>query len=475
MLGYGRQAQAVDSRLWRRHRFGRQHNFRMLIAAVARPLRQPGVRYLCWLAMLACGNAHADDNVTQRPAWTASRVSGTPDPAPPYRVELAYPKLTFERPLLVTHNPSNGRLLVAEQGARIYSFEDEADTDAADLVADLRKLDPPASAIYGFAFHPNFARNRRAYVCYITQPGRDDGTVVSEFLMRDAQPATIDLASERRLITWYSGGHNGGCLKFGPDGYLYISAGDGAGPDPPDPDRVGQDLSTLLSTIMRIDVDRSDDSTGAYSIPEDNPFVGNPRYRPEIWAYGLRNPWRMSFDARRGDLWVGDVGWQLWEMVYRVQRGGNYGWAIMEGPQAALPLADRGPTPIVPPTLSHPHSEAASFTGGYVYYGTRLPELQGAYIYGDFQSGIVWGARFDDDRGEVSWNEQLARTPLQLVTFGVTQDAELLLVDHSRSQQIYRLVRNTAADQASHEFPHRLSQTGLFANTATQQPAPGVV
>src|SRR5205085_2542415 len=120
-----------------------------------------------------------------------------------------------------------------------------------------------------------------------------------------------------------------------------------------------------------------------------------PGARPEIWAYGLRNPWRMSVDRRTGDLWVGDVGWELWEMIHRVERGGNYGWSITEGRQSVRPDGERGPTPIRPPVVEHPHSEAASLTGGYVYRGDRLKDLAGTYIYGDFQSGKVWGLRHD--------------------------------------------------------------------------------
>ena len=151
----------------------------------------------------------------------------------------------------------------------------------------------------------------------------------------------------------------------------------------------------------------------------------------------------MSIDRATGDLWVGDVGWELWEMVYKVKRGGNYGWSVMEGPQPVHVEGRRGPTPILPPIKAHPHSEAASITGGYVYHGTRLPELAGAYIYGDYQTGTIWGLR---SQGEtVTWQQELARTPLHLSAFGETHDGELYLVDHDRTHQIYRLVPNPAA------------------------------
>src|SRR5262249_4763972 len=155
-----------------------------------------------------------------------------------------------------------------------------------------------------------------------------------------------------------------------------------------------QDISDLLSSILRIDVNHEADGK-PYAVPPDNPFLKTPGARPEVWAYGFRNPWRMSFDRDTGDLWVGDVGWELWEMVYHVQKGGNYGWSVMEGPQAVRPDSRRGPTPILPPALAFPHTEAASITGGYVYHGKRLPELQGVYVCGDWVTRKLWGARFE--------------------------------------------------------------------------------
>ena len=156
----------------------------------------------------------------------------------------------------------------------------------------------------------------------------------------------------------------------------------------------------MLSSILRIDVNRSE-SGKSYRIPPDNPFVNTPGVRPEIWAFGFRNPWKMSFDRKSGDLWVGDVGWELWEMIYKVKRGGNYGWSVMEGPQPVNVEARRGPTSILPPLKAHPHSEAASITGGYVYHGRRLPGLTGAYLYGDWLTGIIWGLRVQGET--ITW------------------------------------------------------------------------
>ena len=216
-----------------------------------------------------------------------------------------------------------------------------------------------------------------SYICYVRKNDSPDGSVVSRFTVSRTDPPVIEPKSEQVILKFYSGGHNGGCLEFGNDGYLYISTGDAAVPSPPDVMMTGQDCSDLLSSVLRIDVDHARSPARPYRIPPDNPFVNTPGVRPEIWAFGFRNPWKMSFDRATGDLWVGDVGWELWELVFKVKRGGNYGWSVMEGPQPVNVEARRGPTPILPPIKVHPHSEAASITGGYVYHGTRLPELSG--------------------------------------------------------------------------------------------------
>ena len=406
-----------------------------------------------------------------RAPWTTSRVRGTPDPPPPFRVEPAFPRLRFEKPIALAATRGIDRVFVAELGGKVYSFPNRPDVEAADLAIDLPSAIPEAGQVFGIAFHPDFARKRLVYLCYATRRGGAEGSRVSSFLVEGDTPPRFVPKSEKVLITWLAGGHNAGCLAFGLDGNLYIATGDTADPTPPDPLDTGQDIGDLPSSILRIDVDRPE-AGRPYRVPPDNPFVGLDGARGEVWAFGFRNPWRFSFDRSNGDLWAGDVGWELWEMIHLVRRGGNYGWSIVEGPQSVHPEGRRGPGPIVPPVAAHPHSEAASITGGYVYRGKALAGLVGVYVYGDFQSGKIWGLRHDGQK--VVWRGEVANSPLQLVSFGEDNDGELYALDFERSKQIYKLAPNREGD-AVKSFPRSLGQTGLFESVKDQAPAPGVV
>jgi putative heme-binding domain-containing protein len=445
---------------------------------------------LCLAAAVGALTALLHDHAVAGPpakrvSWTASKVHGTSEPPHPYRVERVFPKLTFNEPVFLAHAPGISRWFLGERFGKIYSFPKNNDVEKADLVLDLKKdihsWDAKSNIksvgeCYALAFHPQFVKNRYCYVCYILQAknGQDlpDGTRISRFRVTDTDPPRIDPASETVLLTFLGGGHNGCDLHFGNDGYLYISTGDGSGPFPPDARDTGQDLSDLLSSILRIDVDRTEKGKN-YAIPKDNPFVDLPKARPEIYAYGFRNPWRMSFDRPTGDLWVGDVGWESWEMVYRVQKGGNYGWSVKEGRQDVKPNGRRGPTPILPPTLDFPHTEAASITGGYVYHGKRFPELQGAYICGDWVTRKLWATKFDGDR--IVWHKEIAHGDQRVVGFGEDTDGELLFLHHDERGSIHTLVPNEAAVGYRDIFPRKLSQTGLFANAAEHRLAAGVV
>ncbi len=418
-----------------------------------------------------------------RTPWNTSRVVGSPDPPPAYKVVRAFPNLKFEHPLLIARPPKNDRLFVGEQAGVLYSFADKPDAKA-DLFFDLRKelktvhLLPDAKeveAVYGLAFHPNFEKNRQCFVCYTLRgkkPGQQnlaDGTRVSRFTATKADPPRIDPASEEILFTFLQGGHNGGDVQFGPDGMLYISTGDAGSPNPPDPFNTGQDVSDLLSSILRVDVDHKDEGKN-YAVPKDNPFVAMKGARPEVWAYGLRNPWRMGFDRQTGELFVGDVGWELWESVHRVEKGGNYGWSAMEGPQPIKP-EKVGPTPIHPALIELPHTIACSVTGGRVYRGKKFPELRGAYVFGDWETRRLWAARFEGDR--TTEMPEIARPSVRIVAFGEDREGELYFLDYDGGT--LHTIEPNDAGLKNIDFPTELSKTGLFASLKDQTPAAGVV
>lgn len=352
------------------------------------------------IAAVAWSGSSADETPAPaaRKPWTTSKVVGSPDPPPPYRAVRVFPNVQFKQPLLIARAPGTDRLFVGEREGMLYSVANRPDAKKElflDLKKELKSIDKHPGArgvddLYGLVFHPKFEQNRYCYVCYTLGSKEkkarnlEDGTRLSRFTVTAADTPRIDPDSEEIILTWLSGGHNGGDLHFGPDGMLYVSTGDAAPPNPPDQFNTGQDCSDLLSSILRIDVDRVGEPGGVsprrrYSVPPDNPFVKTPGVRPEIWAYGFRNPWRMSFDRGTGDLWVGDVGWEQWEMVLKIEKGGNYGWSIVEGRQPTKPDQKPGPTPILPPAIELPHTIAASVTGGYVYRGKKFPELVGAY------------------------------------------------------------------------------------------------
>ncbi|WP_417385426.1 PQQ-dependent sugar dehydrogenase [Gimesia sp.] len=426
----------------------------------------------CFVTQIAAVQAEdARFGLEKRVPWTTSKIKGTPEPGLPYETELAFPQLKFNQPLAIATAPGEKRFYVAERKGKIFSFNyEDQQTSQADLFFDLKVKEPALNEIYGITFHPRFAENRYVYICYVLKPELPHGTRVSRFKVLDTDPPRCDPDSEEILIEWLSGGHNGGCLRFGPEGYLYISTGDGGPASPPDIHNAGQDVSNLLSCILRIDVDHAGKAK-PYSIPSDNPFVNREGVRPEIWAYGFRNPWKMCFHPENGDLWVGDVGWELWELVYRVEKGGNYGWSIREGLQPVKPGLKPGPTPILPPTVVHSHREARSITGGYFYESPRLKELNDTYIYGDYSTGKLWGLRYSDKR--VNWHEELANSTLKVTAFAIDDTGEVYIVD-IEGGGFHRLVPIKESEH-NPEFPTLLSQTGLFQDTAKHEVAPGVI
>lgn len=448
------------------------------------PARATGLLAIVLLVIAYCLRSTGDERTAKRVPWTGSTIVGSPEPPPKFKVVRVLPNLKFNHPVLIRAIPGTNRLAVAEQHGKVFTFEDApgamaqlfhdfAKEPKINLTKDANQFD----AVYGLTFDPKFEANRYCYVCYTVKndkkPNLDDGSRVSRFKVTDSNPPTLDAASEEILLTFLQGGHNGGDLHFGPDGYLYISTGDATDPNPPDKFATGQDCSDLLSSVLRIDVHRKDAGRN-YAIPADNPFVGQVHHgkplRGEVWSYGFRNPWRMSFDRKTGDLWLGDVGWEAWEMIHKIEKGGNCGWSVREAGQTVNSHHKLGPTPIRPPTIEYSHADGASVTGGYVYRGRKFPELQGRYVFGDWMTRRIWAA---DTARDPMPLEDLAPPSLRIIAFGEDHDTELLMLDYDAGT-VHRLERNAAANRDPTRFPRRLSQSGLFRDTAKHDPAPGV-
>ncbi|MEG0443893.1 MAG: PQQ-dependent sugar dehydrogenase [Carnobacterium sp.] len=347
----------------------------------------------------------------------------------PASVEVveAYPNLMFEEPLYyTTTNDQDNTAFVVERTGKIRYFENKMDTKETITFIDLSsKINTEGNemGLLGLAFHPDFDQNGYFFVNYTS----NDGTVIARF---EADPETLEvkMETESTVLTFPQpyANHNGGHLAFGPDGYLYIGVGDGGGSG--DPEGNAQDLNELYGKLLRIDVDQSNNGQ-AYGIPADNPFTANTDdYREEIYAYGLRNPWRFSFDTEKDRLWLADVGENTIEEIDWIENGLNYGWNLKEGTNEFNPAGTVNPTELRDPIFEYDHAEGQSITGGYVYYGKENPSLTGSYIYGDFISGKIW-ALWKPDEATEGKNVELADTDLMISSFGVTQDGELIIVD----------------------------------------------
>ncbi len=420
------------------------------------------------------GPADADGprlNLRFRP--TKSTVIGSPEPPPAYRVARAYPNLSLDFPIAIAHQPDTNRLLVIQQDrpygkTRLTRFVDQQDVQTTET---LLEMDETA---YGLTFHPDFADNGLLFIgCNgpVSAPSEQKRTQVWRYAIKGEPPGTIDPEGRKLIIEWPSDGHNGGDVTFGLDGMLYVTSGDGTSDS--DTNLRGQGLNHLLAKLLRIDVDHPDQGR-MYGIPSDNPFVDTPGARRETWAYGLRNPWRITTDRKTGHIWVGNNGQDLFEQAYLIKRGANYGWSVYEGSEIFYADRQRGPTPLVPPTVQHDHSEARSLTGGIVYYGTRYPELRGSYIYGDYSTGKIWVVKHDGQ--QLQWHRELADSTLQITGFGVDSRGEILIADHRGNGEggLYELVPNDALDKSS-EFPRRLSETGLFDSLPGHQVAESLI
>jgi uncharacterized repeat protein (TIGR03806 family) len=405
---------------------------------------------------------------SKRIPWNDSKVVGSPEPPLPYRVEKAYIQLELFQPVFIRPEPGRERMfLVDHKGSwagpgGIRVFDDRPDVKTSEPLLHMDRL------IYGFCFHPKYREN--GYLFVISNgpvKATNKQNRISRFTVDRKPPHLLVEGSEHVILEWDSNGHNGGDLAFGPDGYLYCPTGDGTSDS--DTLATGQGLDDLLAVLLRLDVDHPADGKN-YSIPRDNPFVNVPAARPEIWAYGFRNPWRMDYDHASNQLWVAQNGQDLWEQVYFVRKGENYGWSVQEGGHPFYLERPRGPQPITPPAADHPHLESRSLTGGVVYRGDKLPELNGAYIYGDFSTGKIWGIKHDGTK--VTYQRELADTTLQIVGFSNDRAGNLLVVDHVGA--IYHLVP-TPPQTTPSNFPRKLSETGLFNSVAKHAMHPGVI
>ena len=383
------------------------------------------------LVLTACGGGGSATTTTVTPPPPLPPASSVtpPPPLPPANSVTLTPVvsgLSSPVDLQATHD-GTGRLFVVEQAGTIRILQAGALQATPFLDIRARVTFGVEMGLLGLAFHPAFAQNQRFYVNYVRRLGSGQiQSVIAEYRVSGADANQADPASERILLTVDQPftNHKGGQVAFGPDGFLYIGLGDGGGGG--DPFGNAQNLQTLLGKMLRIDVDRS---AGAlpYAIPADNPFVAGAGL-PEIWAWGLRNPFRFSFDAPTGRLFAGDAGQNLFEEIDIVQKGGNYGWNVMEGLHCFNPAMGCDMAGLMLPIAEYGHSEGTAVIGGYVYRGPAIPALAGSYVFGDFGSGNIW--RLTQDNSGAWQRVLLLGSGRSISSFGLDSAGELYLLDY---------------------------------------------
>jgi glucose/arabinose dehydrogenase len=374
-----------------------------------------------------------------------------------YKPALAFPNLQWAgwdpineagkpqplRPIILTHaGDGSNRVFVATQRGVIHVFDNDQKATKTEVYADLSKKVSYSDrqneeGFLGFAFHPNYEKTGEFFAYYTTRKSPHT-SVISRFRVSktDANKADPQFEEEIMRLQQPYWNHNGGTIAFGPDGYLYIGLGDGGAGN--DPHGNGQNLTVLLGSVLRIDIDRKSGDLN-YAIPADNPFVMEADVRGEIWARGLRNVWRLAFDRANGDLWVADVGQNLWEEINIVTRGGNYGWNLREGAHLFGAKGVPARKDLVDPIWEYDHEVGKSITGGYVYRGKKLPGLVGAYLYADYVSGRLWALRYDTASKKVISNHALQSDRKQVISYGEDEAGEVyFLVVDPKGQGIYR-------------------------------------
>lgn len=384
------------------------------------------------------------------------------------RVEPAFSKLQWSgwsaesdagilqafRPILLTNaGDGSNRVFVPSQQGVIYAFANNQDAVKTSVFLDIQHLvayndKTNEEGFLGLAFHPKYRDNGQFFVFHTTKDMPHQSVVV-RYNVSPSDPNRADPDSRVEILRFKKPywNHDGGTLCFGPDGYLYVAVGDGGLAN--DPHNNGQNLNTWLGKILRIDIDHGSQGKN-YSIPADNPFVKRPDTQPEIWAYGLRNVWRMAFDPADGVLWAGDVGQDIWEEIDLIVKGGNYGWRLREGQHPFGKQGAEARADLIEPIWEYHHDIGKSITGGCVYRGKRLPELTGAYLYADYVTGKIWALWYDQDKKQVVANRQIPSPMIPIMSFGEDEEHEVYFMTYSPTGQgLFRFAPGESVDNAA--------------------------
>ncbi|MCO4744528.1 MAG: PQQ-dependent sugar dehydrogenase [Proteobacteria bacterium] len=387
-------------------------------------------------ALLACNGSGTPDDVTDEGTDSNATGACSTTPVSGVGIQIETVATGVSVPTDITHaGDGSGRLFVTTQEGEILYFDGERNRFTfMDIKSRVGFGAGSERGLFAVAFHPNFATNNKFYVHYSDTSG---DTVVSEFT---ASGNTGDTSSERILLqaTQPAGNHNGGRVAFGPDGYLYIGLGDGGGGG--DTYNNGQNQDTFLAKMLRIDVDGNNSSNGQYGIPADNPFIGVENHRSETWAWGLRNPWKFSWDRETGTMWIADVGQNAWEEIDIGKAGGNYGWSEAEGNHCFGGSCDLNLYEA--PIYEYPHSVGISIVGGFVYRGCAMPDLAGNYFFSDTPwsgNSPLWSITWDGTNNAVQgavWMDQISG---RVTTLGEDEEGEIYIGEYT-SGQIYKIV-----------------------------------